>query len=92
MDEKDYRFLIDLYEAKNISKVAQMHFLSQPAMTKRIKRIEQELGCELLLRTKKGVLFTAFGEKIIPYCRSMVQQSQALRSSINQVLCSRNPP
>jgi DNA-binding transcriptional LysR family regulator len=84
MDDRDYQFLIDLYESRNITKVAQMHFLSQPAMTKRIKRIEEELGCELVLRSKKGVMFTSIGESIIQHCRGMVQLSQSLRSCVNQ--------
>ena len=51
MNEQDYQLLIDLYETKNITKVADQHFLTQPALTKRIRRIEEELGSELLIRS-----------------------------------------
>lgn len=44
MNEQDYQLLIDLYETKNITKVADQHFLTQPALTKRLRRIEEELG------------------------------------------------
>ncbi len=83
MDDRDYQFLLDLHETKNITRVAQKHYLSQPAMTKRMKNIESELGCQLFLRSKKGVIFTSAGERIIPHCKSIVQQSNALRSTIN---------
>ena len=85
MDDRDYQFLLDLYETKNITRVAQKHYLSQPAMTKRMKNIEEELGCQLFLRSKKGVIFTADGERIIPHCQSIVRQSHALRNTINQM-------
>lgn len=85
MDDRDYQFLLDLFETKNITRVAQKHFLSQPAMTKRIKNIEQELGCELVLRSKKGVIFTAAGESILPHCRAMVQQRHEMSSVLNRL-------
>ena len=83
MNEQDYRFLLTLYETKNITKMAQQQFLSQPAMTKRIRRIEEELGCQLVLRSKRGVTFTALGEEVIQYCRTMIQMNEQLKNSIN---------
>lgn len=83
MNEQDYQFLIDLHETQNITKMAQRQFLTQPAMTKRIKRIEEELGCELMLRTKRGVTFTSVGESVIRYCREMQHMNQQMRDSIN---------
>ena len=62
MDEKDYELLLELYEQKNITKVAQKLFLTQPAISKRIQKMEEELQCQLFLRSKKGVLFTPAGE------------------------------
>ncbi|MEG0803580.1 MAG: LysR family transcriptional regulator, partial [Pygmaiobacter sp.] len=84
MNEQDYRFLLDLYKTKNITKMAQRQFLTQPAMTKRIKKIEEELGCELMLRNKKGVIFTPVGETVVRYCSEMMQMNQQLKESINR--------
>ena len=83
MNEQDYQFLLNLYETKNITKMAQQQFLTQPAMTKRIHRIEEELGCQLILRSKRGVTFTAVGEEVIRYCREMIHMNEQLKSSIN---------
>lgn len=86
MDNRDYQLLLDLFETGNITKAAQLHFLSQPALTKRIKRIEDELGCELMLRNQKGVVFTQAGERIIPYCRKITQTDTEMRNAVNQSL------
>ena len=86
LDDRDYQLLLDLYETRNITKAAQRHFLSQPAMTKRIKRIENELGCELMLRNQKGVVFTPAGERIIPFCRKMSQLNTEMCNTVNQSL------
>ena len=63
--------LLDLYKTKNITRVAHLHYLSQPAMTKRIRRIEEELGSELILRSQKGITFTPAGELAMPEKRML---------------------
>ena len=83
MNEQDYQLLIDLYETKNITKVADQHFLTQPALTKRLRRIEEELGSELLIRSRKGVVFNSVGESVVSYCRQMCEMNEQLRNSIN---------
>ena len=83
MNEQDYQLLIDLYETKNITKVADQHFLTQPALTKRLRRIEEELGSVLLVRSRKGVVFNTVGESVISYCRQMCEMNEQLRNSIN---------
>ena len=84
VDSRDCQFLIDLYEMKSITKVAQKYYLSQPAMTKRLQRLEEEFGCTILLRRKKGVSFTAVGEQVLPYCRSMLRLNQEMMGTINR--------
>lgn len=83
LEELDYQIILDLFEHKSITRVAQMHFLSQPAITKRLRKIEQTLGCTLMIRTNKGVLFNAVGESILPYCKAMLRQSEALKNTVN---------
>lgn len=71
MNEKDYEIILTLHKTKNITKAANKLYLTQPTLTKRIKNIESELGFELILRSKKGVLFTPLGESIIPYIKTI---------------------
>lgn len=79
MDEKDYELLLELYESKNITKTAQKLFITQPAITKRVQKMEEELQCQLLIRSKKGVLFTPAGESIIPFAANILNNSRMLR-------------
>ena len=83
MNDQDYQFLIDLYETGSITRAAQQQFLTQPAMTKRLRRIEEELGCQLLLRSKRGVTFTATGETVVRYCQQIVQIREQMKNEIN---------
>ncbi len=83
MDEKDYELLIELYEIKNITKVSQKLFLSQPALTKRLIKIENELNCKLLVRSKKGVIFTPIGESLMSYIKTLNNTTSEMKNHIN---------
>ena len=87
MDEKDYELLLDLNETKNITKTASRLFLTQPAITKRIQKMEEELKCPLFLRSKKGVILTPSGESIIPYAKEILLNTSRLKE---QALASQN--
>lgn len=49
----DYRLLITLDETKTLRKAAEILYISQPAVTQRLKAIEATFGVEIFIRTKK---------------------------------------
>lgn len=83
MDEKDCELLLELKQSQNITKAAQKLFITQPALTKRIQKIEEELQCQLLLRTRKGVIFTPAGESILPYVTAIAENNRRIREQID---------
>ena len=62
MDEKDYELLHALDETRNITHAADKLYMTQSALSKRIKALEQELGVEIVLRSRQGIRFTPAGE------------------------------
>lgn len=52
---------------KNITKAAAELYSSQPAVSRAIQKLEQELGCRLLVRNKSGVEFTKEGKILYEY-------------------------
>ena len=42
MDKRDYELLLALDQHKNITKAAQSLYMTQPAITKRIQKMEEE--------------------------------------------------
>ena len=59
-----YRIFYIVAETKNITKASEILNISQPAVTKHIKNLEDQLGNPLFIRTKKGVILNEYGEKI----------------------------
>ena len=54
MDEKDYELLHALDETRNITHAADKLYMTQSALSKRIKALEQELGVEIVLRSRQA--------------------------------------
>ena len=50
MDDKDFLLIKTLYEEQNITHTAKKLFISQPAISDRLKRLEAEFGCQLFIR------------------------------------------
>ena len=63
MDEKDFELLSVLNETRNITKAAERLFMTQSALSKRIKAIEKDLEIEMLLRSRQGIHFTITEER-----------------------------
>ena len=53
----------------NISKAARVLQMSQPNVTRTIKKLESELGCELFVRTNSGVILTKKGETLYKHVK-----------------------
>lgn len=57
MEDRDWLILKNLYENKNISKTAKSLYISQPALTKRIKNIEEEFNLSIIAGTERSTVY-----------------------------------
>lgn len=57
-----YKTFFCVAKNKNITKASRELMISQPAVSKSIKTLEDQLGCSLFIRSKKGVLLTEEGK------------------------------
>ena len=55
-------YFIEVTKRGNISKAAESLFVSQPALSLQIKRLEEELGCRLFQRGPQGMTLTEAGQ------------------------------
>ena len=80
MDERDFELLSDLAKTCNLTKSAQRLYTTQSALTKRIQKLEEDLGTQLFLRTKKGLLLTPVLEEILPHLNQITASLEQIRS------------
>lgn len=68
MNTQQLKVFIAIAENRNITQAAGKLFLSQPALSRQLTLLEEELGCRLVVRSNHGVDLTSAGE--ILYKRS----------------------
>ena len=81
MESVDLRFFEVVAETKNLTRAAQVLNTVQSNVTGRIKRLEDELGTELLHRHSRGVSLTAAGESLLPFAIKVRQVMEDAASS-----------
>ena len=85
MDERDWLIFQVLYEKRNITKTGQQLFISQPALTTRLRQIEEELGAKLVYRSGKGIHFTSQGEYLAKCSKEMLSKIQEIKDQISSM-------
>lgn len=74
MDDKDWTILKTISEEKNITKAAERLYMSQPALSYRLKNLEKDFGAKIFLRNTTGIVFTHQGEYLLKYALEMLTQ------------------
>ncbi|MBQ3161730.1 MAG: LysR family transcriptional regulator [Oscillospiraceae bacterium] len=57
-----YRLFCAVAECESISRAAEMNYISQPAISKAITKMEESLGAQLFIRNHRGVTLTEEGK------------------------------
>lgn len=74
MRMEQLKYLVEVAEAKSMSKAAERLFVSPQAVSKAIKQLEEELDATLLVRTSTGVEFTTVGESVVRVAENMLKE------------------
>jgi len=82
MDERDWLILRALYEHKNITKAAQELYMSQPALTNRLKDIEEKFKVKIAMRGRRGVHFTPQGEYLANYADQIILNLRRIKENV----------
>ncbi|RFS87606.1 LysR family transcriptional regulator [Actinomadura spongiicola] len=89
MDTRSLRYFIELAEQLNFTRAAERLFVSQPALSRRIRQLEEGLRTPLFERTGREVLLTAAGEALLPLARQLVVDWQTAQRTARVVAAAR---
>ncbi|UPO77263.1 LysR family transcriptional regulator [Arthrobacter sp. Helios] len=73
MDIETIRSFLAVAKHRSISKAAASLYLTQPAMSQRLRRLEDNLGFPLLERDWTGTILTRQGTYFLPYAAQLVR-------------------
>lgn len=77
----EYVIAVDTH--KSFAEAASKCFVSQPALSMQIKKIEEELGILIFDRSKKPVLTTEIGAQIIAQAREIIRQTRKINEIVD---------
>lgn len=72
LDTKTLRFIVAIVDEGGLSRAAEALYLSQPALSRYLKRAEETLGTPVFYREHSGLTLTAAGKVFINGARSML--------------------
>ena len=65
MDFKDLSYVIAIAKTQNITKAADMLYVTQPTLTKFLQNLEREMGQKLLKKLGNRFVLTYAGERYV---------------------------
>ena len=78
MDLRHARTFVTVAELGSVSKAALRLHIAQPALSRQIGNLEQELGLKLFDRVGRRLVLTGEGEQLLGDCRSLLNCASAL--------------
>ncbi len=85
MDIRSLRYISEIAKTKNLTKAANNLYISQPALSKALKKAEQELECELFYRDGNFLLPTDSGEILLARAQTIIEQFSVINESLRDL-------
>lgn len=79
----DMRAFVTIAELRSFRSAAEVLGVSQPALSRRLKALEQALGVALLERSTRHVAPTIAGRQLAPIVRRMISELESSVLSLN---------
>lgn len=79
MNFRDLGYLVAVGEYGHFGQAAEACFVSQPTLSTQIKKLERELGVQLIERTTKSARLTDIGRQVVERARIVLDQEGAIR-------------
>lgn len=86
MNLKQLECFIAVAQSLSFTKAAEDLGMTQPPLSRHIRRLEQDLGAELFNRDKRRVELTDVGRAFLPRVRELVRQAQVARSEVTEMI------
>lgn len=82
MELRQLRYFVAVAETGNISRAAQKLFLTQPALSRQIRALEDEIGLCLLERQAHSIRLTPAGENLLHEARDLLQRADEIHERV----------
>ena len=85
-------YFIAVAQYRNFTKAAEACHVTQPALSRAIRTLEEELGCSLLIRAGRTAALTPEGEVCLVEARQVLEQCEELKRKVREAGRQSQPP
>ncbi|SFU19585.1 DNA-binding transcriptional regulator, LysR family [Kosakonia arachidis] len=82
MDTELLKTFLEVSRTRHFGRAAESLYLTQSAVSFRIRQLENQLGVNLFTRHRNNIRLTAAGEKLLPYAETLMSTWQAARKEV----------
>jgi len=82
MDFRTLRYFVEVAEHRSFTKAAVHLRIAQPALSRQVRKLEEELGVRLLIRAGRGLELTDAGQNLLPQAHHILDQVRDIGSSV----------
>jgi DNA-binding transcriptional LysR family regulator len=82
MELRQLEYFAAVARHKHFTRAAEALYVTQPALSQQVRRLEAELGLPLLRRTSKGVELTPAGEDLLAHAEKVLAEVAAARADM----------
>lgn len=82
MDTELLKTFIEVQRTRHFGKAAENLYLTQSAVSFRIRQLEQQLGVNLFSRYRNNIQLTAAGERLLPHAEAILTALQRARQDV----------
>ncbi len=86
------QYFVQVVESHSFNKASQKLNITQPALTNSIRALEEELGVQLLVRSRRGCVPTAWGVRIYEDCKSLLAELASKMASWRRLGAGKTDP
>ena len=76
----ELRFIVAVAQERNFRRAAEKSFISQPALSLAIQKLEEELGLKIFERGKNEVALTPVGSAIVEQAQRVLEEAERIRT------------
>lgn len=83
--ELEKKYIYQVYQCGSFSKAAEALFITQPALSIAIKKVEQEIGAAIFNRSQRPLTLTSIGELYLQHIKKEMLLEQQLKQQIDDI-------
>src|SRR3977135_3700831 len=87
MELRHLRYFLAVGEALNFTKAAAQLRVAQPALSRQVQDLEDEIGVDLLRRSPRGVTLTAEGKLFLEEVRELLKRADESVEKVRALAC-----